>query len=315
MDYFDSDGGAAHTLGVIGALEVSPATDGAVLPHEHTTPKAKTDRLQLIRATNANLSPIWGLTPSHGLSKLLQRDEPAAAQWRASDGTVHRLWAVDDAATVGKITDLVASEPILIADGHHRFEVSLQFRRQQRAEHRDEPGAYDRVMALVVELSEDELKVLPIHRLISDVPTGFDIVGGLAQSFDLTPIPLDPSTIARVMADHNALALVTNDGAWLMAPRADVMHGVRDLDSSRLDRGLAAFPPHTLTFQHGVDHVVAAVHHGRAQAGVLLRPVPLRLIEAIAHGGERMPPKSTYFNPKPSTGAVFMSLTDSFVDG
>jgi uncharacterized protein (DUF1015 family) len=308
MDYRDDRGRPAHTIGVIGALEASPATEGAVLPHEQTTPKAKTDRLSLIRATKANLSPIWGLSPAGGLTALLDLGREADARWNASDGTVHQLWVLDDPAIVARIRDTVGSEPVLIADGHHRFEVSLQYRREQHAANGDRPGAYDSVMAFVVELADDELSVLPIHRLVDGLPAGFDIADSLARFFTLTSIDLDPSSIASDMATAGALTLVTREAAWLLTPRAEAMKGVRDLDSSRLDRALESFPTHSLTFQHGVDHVLAAVRDGRADAGVLLRPVPLPQIEAIAHGGERMPPKSTFFNPKPSTGAVFMSV-------
>lgn len=308
MDYRDDTGRSARTIGVIGALEATPASEGAVLPHEQTTPKAKTDRLSLIRATKANLSPIWGLSPASGLTALLELDRPAAARWQASDGAQHCVWPVDDPALLARITQVIASAPVLIADGHHRFEVSLQYRREQREANGNLPGAYDSVMAFVVELAEEELSVLPIHRLIDGLPAQFSIIETLDRFFTLVPIVIDPSTIARQMAAAGALTLVTNDGAWSMTPRPSEMRDVRDLDSSRLDRALASFPAHTLTFQHGVDHVIGAVRDGRAQAGVLLRPVPLAQIEAIAHGGERMPPKSTFFNPKPSTGAVFMSV-------
>jgi uncharacterized protein (DUF1015 family) len=308
MDYVDDRGRATRTIGVIGALEVSPASEGAVLPHEQTTPKAKTDRLSLIRATKANLSPIWGLSPASGLTALLELDQPADAQWRASDGTQHGLWAVDDPAAIARITQSIAAAPVLIADGHHRFEVSLQYRREQRAANGDRPGAYDSVMAFVVELADDELTVLPIHRLIDGLPAGFAIADAFAPAFTLQAIDFDSATIASEMATAGSLALLTADRAWLMTPRPEAMAGVRDLDSSRLDHALTSFPPHALTYQHGIDHVQAAVREGTADAGVLLRPVPLPQIEAIAHGGERMPPKSTFFNPKPSTGAVFMSV-------
>ncbi len=308
MDYRDDTGRSTRTIGVIGALEVTPASDGAVLPHEQTTPKAKTDRLSLIRATKANLSPIWGLSPAVGLTSLLELDRPAAAQWQASDGAHHRMWPVDDPALLEQITRSIASAPVLIADGHHRFQVSLQYRREQRDAHSDRPGPYDSVMAFVVELAEDELSVLPIHRLIDGLPADYSSTDALDHYFTLAPIVVDPSTIARQMAASGTLTLITAAGAWSMAPKPDAMRAVRDLDSSRLDRALTSFPEHALTFQHGVDHVIAAVRDGRAQAGVLLRPVPLPQIEAIAHGGERMPPKSTFFNPKPSTGAVFMSV-------
>ena len=86
------------------------------------------------------------------------------------------------------------------------------------------------------------------------------------------------------------------------------MAGARDLDSSRLDVALAALPAHELTFQHGWDRVTDFVTTGDADAAVLLRPATVEQIAAISHGGERMPPKTTFFYPKPATGLVFRSL-------
>ena len=110
------------------------------------------------------------------------------------------------------------------------------------------------------------------------------------------------------MADAGCLTLVLPDREVLLRPRPDALGAVRDLDSSRLDVGLAALPEHELAFQHGVANVRAAVASGRASAGVLLRPATVAQIEATAHGGERMPPKTTFFSPKPKTGLVFRSL-------
>jgi uncharacterized protein (DUF1015 family) len=81
-----------------------------------------------------------------------------------------------------------------------------------------------------------------------------------------------------------------------------------DLDSSRLDVALASLPEHDLTFQHGWDLASAFVTKSGADAAVLLRPATVEQIAAISHGGERMPPKTTFFYPKPATGLVFRSL-------
>ena len=89
------------------------------------------------------------------------------------------------------------------------------------------------------------------------------------------------------------------------APQRGTAGRCLDLDSARLDVALAALPPHELRFQHGVDNVRAAVAAGDAQFGVPLRPAPVAQIEATAHGGERMPPKTTFFHPKLKTGLVF----------
>jgi uncharacterized protein (DUF1015 family) len=86
------------------------------------------------------------------------------------------------------------------------------------------------------------------------------------------------------------------------------MGDARDLDSSRLDVALAALPSPTVVYQHGVDNIRACVARGEAQAGVLLRPATVAQIVDIAHGGERMPPKTTFFYPKPRTGIVFRDL-------
>jgi uncharacterized protein (DUF1015 family) len=197
----------------------------------------------------------------------------------------------------------------VIADGHHRYETSLAYRDERRAASPDgTAGAAELALTFVVELVESELTVLPIHRLIDELEPGTDLVAALGASFALTPVELDPRTIAGQMAEAGALCVVLPTGAWLAVPRPEAMTGVRDLDSSRLDAGLAHVGPHRLRFQHGVGNIVAAVTSGEAQAGVLLRPVRVPQIAEIARGGERMPPKSTFFNPKPSTGAVFRSI-------
>jgi uncharacterized protein (DUF1015 family) len=105
---------------------------------------------------------------------------------------------------------------------------------------------------------------------------------------------------------------VQPSGEMLLRPRHDVLADVRDLDSARLDAALAGLGDGlgepTLTFQHGADNVRRAVAQDEAQAGVLLRPATVAQIEATAHGGERMPPKTTFFHPKLKTGLVFRSL-------
>jgi uncharacterized protein (DUF1015 family) len=307
MDTTDDTGAERHTLGVIGALELSRPGEGDVLPHEHTTPKAKSDRLEMLRATRANLSAIWGLSPASGLTDVL-RDAEVLGSWTGSDGTRHELGRIDAPDRVAAIRSLVAGAPIVIADGHHRYETSLQYRDECRARTTGDAGDAELTMMFVVELDEGELTVLPIHRLVSGLPHDFDLPAALEPWFELRDAGEVDATITARMAAEGALCLVLPDRALLLVPRAEKMAGVRDLDSSRLDAALADLPVHELTFQHGVDNIVERVRRREAQAGVLLRPVRVAQINEIAEGGERMPPKSTYFHPKPSTGAVFRSF-------
>src|SRR5690606_37895707 len=107
------------------------------------------------------------------------------------------------------------------------------------------------------------------------------------------------------MDRQGALAVVTPAGRHLLRPRPERFREVRDLDSSRLDAALEAVPGATVEYQHDAGVALQAVAAGTAGAAVLLRPATIDQIEEIARGGQRMPPKTTFFDPKPSTGAVF----------
>lgn len=313
MNHTDEQGQHRHTTGVLGALTLRPPGEAGpgeqpILPHEFTTPKAKSDRLQLTRATATNLSAVWGLSPAPGLSGLFDTHHPPLAAWTDEDGVGHELWQITDPSSISAIAEAVSSHPVVIADGHHRYETALNYQRERREG--DGDGPWDAGMVYVVELADDELTVLPIHRLISGLPPDFDWLGALEPFFETRPAGTVDVSITERMQTEGALTLVTAEGAWFLVPRPEAMAGARDLDSSRLDVALAALPGHELVFQHGVEHVASRVAKGDAQAGVLLRPASVAQIVEIAHGGERMPPKTTFFHPKPKTGVVFRSLTD-----
>jgi uncharacterized protein (DUF1015 family) len=300
MIFTDETGETRQTIGVIGALGLQKPGEGDILPHEHTTPKAKSDRLQLLRATGTNLSPIWGLSLAEGLTGLIPvPDKPQSAT--DPDGVVHQIWPITDPADVAAISAAVESAPVVIADGHHRFETALNYQQEQGS-----GGPQDLVMALIVELVEDQLSVRAIHRLISGLPEGFDLGGALARSFSLSPTQPVDATIGQRMVDAGALALVTPSGVSLLKPRDDL--GSSMLDSRRIEAALADLPPHEVVYQHGWDESAAAVAKGEAQAAVLLRPATIGQIAATGHGGERMPPKTTFFWPKVRTGLVFRPL-------
>ena len=306
MEAPDENGIIRHTTGVIGAMELTRPGEGDILPHEFTTPKAKSDRLDLLRSTRSNLSAVWGLSPATGLTALLDTTDAPLCRFEA-DGVTHTVWRITDEARINAIRLAISSAPIVIADGHHRYETSLAYRDERRTSDGD-GGAANAVMTFVVELVEDELDVAPIHRLISGLPDEVDLVAAFDPFFESEPFPGSGQPTVRELQELGGLALVTSEGTWLLRPRPNTIAATRDLDSSRLDLALAALPDHSLVYQHGVDHIYAAVRSGAAQAGVLLRPVRVDQIIEIAEGGEKMPPKSTFFAPKPRTGVVFRSI-------
>ena len=301
MAFTDEAGVEHHTTGVLGALTLSRPEAGEILPHEHTTPKAKSDRLDLTRATRANLSAIWGLSLAKGLTDLLPIGTAPDDEWTDGDGVTHSVWVVRDADRIASIAAAVGEQPLVIADGHHRYETALNYLEERRTA--GDVGDAQATLAYVVELVDEELTVQPIHRLLNNVPADFR--DRLARWFELSDAGTIDETAVSRMLDAGALCLIDGDGAVFLRPRPDAFEGVRDLDSSRLDVALDGID---VTYQHGVGRVLDAVGRGDAQAGVLLRPATVAQIEATAHGGERMPPKTTFFHPKPKTGIVFRRL-------
>ena len=312
MGFTDDRGRPAHTLGVIGALQLSGPGDGQVLPHEHTTPKAKSDRLELLRATGTNLSAIWGLSLTEGLTALLETPGQPMQAWTDDDGVDHAVWRIDDDQRSQAIAEAVGASPVVIADGHHRYETALTYR-DERAASDGGPGMAGATMCFIVELVTDELSVRPIHRLLSGFDPDLDLAEALSPWFEPGEVVAVDGSVLDRMDRAGALALVRPDRRGrLLTPRPEALTGADDLDSSRLEVALQALGSSAqVAYQHGVDNVVDAVAGGRAQFGILLRPASVDQIAANARSGKRMPAKTTFFHPKPKTGLVLRPTTPS----
>jgi uncharacterized protein (DUF1015 family) len=323
MTYKAVGGQVRHTLGVMGALVLEPPGHG-ILPHEQTTPKAKGDRLELIRAVHANTSPIWCLCTEPGLAAAMggpPETQGPVASARDDEGTLHELWPVGGKRAQEEVARVVGARPLLVADGHHRYETALAYQAEQRAEelssgrtrpsgdHGGSDAGYDSVLALVVELSEEHLQVLAIHRLVSGMPAEFDFLGLMADTFELQPTPADGAALLAEMVRAGALGLAAPSGHWLARPRPGGAAARYDLDSSRVDAALHHLPPHALVYEHDPVRALAEVRSGAANAAVLCRPATVGQIARTAEGGERMPAKTTFFWPKPRTGMVFRDFS------
>ena len=306
MRFTDASGTARDVAGVLGGLEVVDEGAGGVLPHERVTPKASTDRLDLTRATQANLSPVWGLSLAPGLTALLaEPGEPIASV--TADDVEHVVERVSDPERVRAIAERVGSDDVLIADGHHRYGISRTYRDEVRAANGDQPNPADETLVFVSELVADQLSVEAIHRLYHDVSFE-DLVAALDSRFERAEgTGPDDDTLAT-MDREGVLCLVAPDGTaqWLSA-RPGAFDDVRSLDGAWLEHALEDVD-HRVTYQHGVDHVVEAVTSGAATGAVLIRPVSVAEIERTAREGVLMPPKSTFFTPKLRTGLVVRSL-------
>ena len=307
MRFADSTGVRRDIAGVLGGLEVVDAEAGGVLPHERTTAAASTDRLELTRATAANLSPVWGLSLARGLTELLA--EPGEKLGAVIDqGVEHLVERVTDERRIAAVRERLASDDVLIADGHHRYGVARMYRDEVREAtgRRDTPA--ELTLAFVNELIEDQLSVAAIHRLYADIEIA-DLADALGRSFGLTRTQRPSRKGLATLQREGFLILVGHDAAWKMQAKPGRFDGVRPLDGGWLETALADIPL-SVSYQHGLDETLSEVDSGRATAAVLIRPVSVAEIERTAREGLLMPPKSTFFTPKLKTGFVIRSLTE-----
>ena len=279
--------------GVMAAVTLEPWGQG-VLPHERTMRAPVEDRLRLMRATAADLSPIYALVrgPCRAQLELLERAaaRPPDRELLDEEGVVHRMWVEHDAP------DLAAwyrDHPVLVADGHHRYQTALANQKEMRAE--AGPGPWDSVMMLLVDAATEDPPVLPIHRVlrISPVP---ELDGQPVRDLEeiLALLADDDLTFGAVLRRFGALThLVARADGDLPTVRAlhdgflDPMRGMRDL----------RFTPDAAAAE-------AAVRARTADLALILPPARVAHVRAVVDRGERLPQKSTYFWPKPRTGMV-----------
>lgn len=307
MSYPGLDGRPRHTTGVLGALRVEAPADGDVLPHERTIPKAKSDRLDLLRATQVNVSPVWGLSLADGLTELCRPEGDPVFVCHA-DGVTHEMWILD-ADRAKAVSALVATEPIVIADGHHRWETALAYSEERNAQ--SGPGGWDSALALIVELVQDELEIGPIHRLLTGAFTTEELLAHLAGAYEIAPAheDLDDERLDLEVDNAGTPLLVTPEGRWWLRATAETYdRAEEDLDSARLAVGLEGLDALQMTYANNANEVMEALATGSARAAVVIRAATIASIADVAHRRRRMPPKTTFFRPKPRTGMVFRPL-------
>jgi uncharacterized protein (DUF1015 family) len=314
--------------GLLAAVELRDPAARVVLPHEDVMPGPVADRLELMRATQANLEPILLVYDGGGETVGVidtTAAKPPLVETVTEDGIRHRIWALTEPAELATVAADLQSRQALIADGHHRYAT---YRRLQAEQHDAGRGAgpWDRGLALLVDSGAYPLDLQAIHRVVEGLPLD-EAVKTAGTVF--TPVDLgkdeqaardalkDATGHAFLLSDGESYTLLTDPDASAVAAAMPPLHSAlwRDLDASVLHalllERLWQVPDGSsrVRYLHDLEGALRAARRSGGTA-VLMRPVSVGVVMAVAATGERMPRKSTSFGPKPRTGLVLRLLDD-----
>jgi uncharacterized protein (DUF1015 family) len=317
--------------------------DSAVIrPHEGTLSKDKSDRLQILWTLKANTSPVLSLyeDSQKQISSLLEtesRSEPFL-ECNDNDTESHYLWAVTDRDKLSMLNSIFKDKPLYIADGHHRYESALTYRRERRLFSASSPESdgekpFDFIMMTLVDLDDSGLLILPSHRLIRGISNSMagNMLNGLKAFFDVSEVTLDRENVRQQVdsllsekgSDVRLLLYGLTQERFLLLELSDFervraitpyFHSelYQKLNVSIIDHvimekllGISydTAPEHIAYCSDSVDAINSV--NDEYQVAILLNPVKPDVLKDIADSGDRMPRKSTYFYPKIPTGLVF----------
>jgi uncharacterized protein (DUF1015 family) len=282
---------------LIAALRLQPYGERVVLPHERTHRGPKEDRLALLRATNVSLEPLWFVYEGREteLAPILERSVagPPEIVFTGPEGTEHRFWVISEPAIHAAVHGTFEALPVLIADGHHRYETAL-------AHSEEVGGAADAAsrftLALLTDLDDPGLEVLPTHRVLK---AGVAVTGGEDMpSLEATLEALRGRIAAGTYRDHRFQVLPLEGDVALVELHEQVIDNILGKRS----------PEDFLLYTRDPAEAVRRVDEGLGAAAFFLAPPDLRQVLKLAQTGKTLPQKSTYFHPKPPSGMVFHRL-------
>ena len=325
--------------GIIARVKVEEFSKGVILPHEFTLSKAKTDRFNLMKATNCNFSQIYALYMDSAHTTLRTIDAlskiDAAYQFTDDDRITHRLWVVTDEKVIAKLTADFADRKLYIADGHHRYETALNYRDYCRANGISKEGdAQDYQMIYLVDMEHPGLVVFPTHRLVRDLED-FDkdkVLAGCEEYFGIEKYTSvgNMNTVLgeKYREGKKAFAFYCGKGEWYLLTLKDIDIMAKVLpDVSKASQQLDVSVLHSLILEKtmGIDkenmanqvnltytkffeEAIVGVDRGDFCCSFILNPTRVTEIRDVAAAGEKMPQKSTYFYPKMITGMVMNDI-------
>ena len=308
-------------LGFISLMKLEDPKDSKVFPHENTHSKAKEDRLRLWSTLKANLSPIFVCfsDKTKKVQKIFVQKVSLSKPFIDvvdNDRVRHILWRLDDPALIEEIKDSLLDQHLFIADGHHRYEVALEYRRHRLSELSKSNGQepFNYVMTYFTNMDSSDLMIFPMHRIIRKLTAHMDFLGEFFR-IDRVKTKEDLLIIlAKAGQNEHAFGLYTREGIKLLRLKNRLMIDDIVKEGSKEFRHLDAtilkyfildrlnIKSDDIMYTKDLHEATGLVDESKADASFIMNPVKIQQLKAIALNGERMPPKTTYFYPKVLSG-------------
>lgn len=323
---YELDGMMKKTKGFLGAVKIEELGSGRIHPHEMTYSKPKSDRLNILRYCSANTSPIFSLYSSEEktTSSILEKTvkEMPFIEAKNGDGFTHRLWRISDRASIRTIEKEMSDKDVFIADGHHRYETALEFRKEMAEKGLDKTGKepFNYVLMFLSNMEDEGLTLLPTHRIV-EIASDFNTKGTLRKHFQVQKVSseaLSEQEAKKLMFQkmqerpHSFGMFLTNaDTYYVLSFNGSDM----DVELPGCLKHLDVSVLHNYVFEKllNIDHyeyemdpdiAVERAKKGSFEAVFFLNSTKIHELKEVALAGHRMPPKSTYFYPKLLTGMV-----------
>lgn len=322
--------------GFVCNIRVHPWEDDVILRHENTIPKSVNDRIELLEKTELNVSPTHGLYTDASFELEKYMDEAILNPiYEAEDyqGVRDVLAVIHDAKVVQKFIDVLSEKQVILADGHHRYEGSLVHMDQQRKANPTHTGkeGYNFHLMYLTNTEAGDLRILPTHRLIKDLP-GFDeeaILKKLANDFVIKPVD-DADTLNEIIAGKQwAFGLMFKDNAYKLRLKPESLDTmtwhfpevVKKLDLTVMHYfiiekalgipGKEQRKSENIFFDRSFSDCLKRVLKDEAQLAIITNEVSIEDVKNVCHSGATMPQKSTYFYPKVICGFLFSSIKEN----
>jgi uncharacterized protein (DUF1015 family) len=333
---FEVSGEKKERTGFIAIVELEEFGKN-ILPHEFTLKGPKIGRRMLLEKTKANFGQIFSiyLDQEKRIDSILDKEKGKPPEFDVTDeeGIRHRLWVIDDKEKIKRIVDGMKDKKVFIADGHHRYETSLEYGKEHKE---NENARY--VMMTLVNMKNEGLVILPTHRLVKEMEDfdGKQMIDNLKKNFEIEKIEFDETDekekrkemFKKIKSEKHSFCMFLGDNRYFVFTlRGEGVMDERVKDRSKPWRRLDVSTLHMLVLedllgidttnpekQHHVEYVkdtkdaveecLARVKNGECQIIFFMNPTRIEEVEEVAENGDKMPQKSTFFYPKVYTGFV-----------